>query len=203
MQPGGGGGRKDEEFTPPEYPPSIYVGETSRSLYERGKEHWRAYVNKQEDSHINKHHLIHHQGGEPQFPLRPVRYSKTALTRQITEAVLIQRWGEDLLLNSKAEFNRSKISRLTLGEEDILKSKELQPALDEEGSKPCSEEEEQLQHWVEDRCMDRRTQELRSIKSFGRGVVKFPAKKRIGEEHQSPPTSGKKTKRRYSLLSED
>ena len=51
--------------------------------------------------------------------------------------------------------------------------------------------------------MDRRTQELRSIKTFSRGVVKSPAKKRIGEDNQPSPASGKKTKRRYSLLSED
>ena len=201
-------GEKMKKFTPPAHPPSIYVGETSRSLYERGKEHWRAFVNKQEDSHINKHHIIHHQGvGEPKFHLRPVCFSKTALTRQITEAVLIQRWGEDILLNSKAEFNRSKISRLTLFDEEFLKkqeSREPRPALDEEEqSKPCSEDEEQLQHWEEDRCMDRRTQELRSIKTFSRGVVKSPAKKRIGEDNQPSPASVKKTKRRYSLLSED
>ena len=34
----------------------------------------------------------------------------------MTEAVKIGRFGEDNLLNSKGEFNRSRITRLTLGE---------------------------------------------------------------------------------------
>ena len=94
------------------------MGETAKSLYERGKEHWYSYRTKAEDSHIFKHHQIHHGGvGEPQFHLRPVRFCNTALTRQIHEAVRIQRWGEDIVLNSKGEYNRCKIGRLTLGDE--------------------------------------------------------------------------------------
>ena len=104
---------ENKKLTPPEKPPSIYVGETSKSIFERGVEHWKDFKNNQEDSHILKHHQIHHGGrGEPSFHLRPVRYFKTALTRQIAEAVLIQKWGEDKVLNSKAEFKRSKLSRL-------------------------------------------------------------------------------------------
>ena len=68
--------------TPPETFPSIYVGETSRSLAERGKDHWRGYKEKAENSHIWKHHLLHHGGlGEPSFHLRAVTYFKTALSR--------------------------------------------------------------------------------------------------------------------------
>ena len=65
--PGVGDG-KEKEFSPPDHPPSIYVGETSRTLYERSKEHWRAFRNQQEDSHIHKHHQLNHGGaGEPSF----------------------------------------------------------------------------------------------------------------------------------------
>ena len=46
--------------------PSIYVGESSRSIFERAGEHWRVYKKRSPDSHIWKHHLIHHRGeGEP------------------------------------------------------------------------------------------------------------------------------------------
>ena len=111
------GEEKKKNLTAPSHPPSIYVGETSKSLFERGKQHWKDLGAKQEDSHIYKHHQVHHGGrGEPTFHLRPVRFFKSALTRQIVEAVLIQRWGGDTVLNSKSEFNRSKIGRLTLGE---------------------------------------------------------------------------------------
>ena len=41
-----------------------------------------------------------------------MKFFTSALTRQITEAVWISRWGEDSLLNSKGEYNRCKIGRL-------------------------------------------------------------------------------------------
>ena len=52
FNPGVGGDNKDSKLSPPDHPPSIYVGESSRSLYERGREHWEAFKNKSEDSHI-------------------------------------------------------------------------------------------------------------------------------------------------------
>ena len=83
--------------------PSVYVGETCRSLAERGREHWAAFEAGEEGSHILKHHVVHHNGeGAPQFHLRPVRYFTTPLSRQVAEAVRIRRRGEGNLLNSKA-----------------------------------------------------------------------------------------------------
>ena len=62
------GVKEGKKLTPPEFPPSIYVGETARSICERGAEHWRGYKEKAEDSHIFKHYVIHHGGeGEPSF----------------------------------------------------------------------------------------------------------------------------------------
>ena len=97
--------------------PSVYVGETARSLYERGKEHWEAWRTKSTDSHILKHWTLHHGGvGKPNFVLKVVGHHRTALSRQVGEAVRIARRGH--ILNSKGEFNRCKITRLTLGQED-------------------------------------------------------------------------------------
>ena len=62
----GAGGEEEKELTPPMDIPSIYVGESARSLYERGKEHWRAFRNKDDDSHISKHHVLHHGAKESQ-----------------------------------------------------------------------------------------------------------------------------------------
>ena len=81
------------------------MAETARSLYERGKEHWQGFRSGAKDSHI-----LHHNGeGEPKFHLRPVQFHQTALSTQIAEAVRIEKWGEDIILNSKADFNRCKI----------------------------------------------------------------------------------------------
>ena len=53
----------------------------------------------------------------PEFRIKVVKYSKTALERQIGEAtrILLRK----SVLNSKAGYNRSGVARLTLNHEDI------------------------------------------------------------------------------------
>ena len=64
--------------------PSVYVGETSKSIAERSEQHWRDYRDKKDDSHILKHHQRHHNGeGEPRFFFRVVKYHSSALRRQV------------------------------------------------------------------------------------------------------------------------
>ena len=118
--------------------PAIYVGETCRSLAERGKEHWAAYRAGKEDSHILKHQEVHHKGaGKPQFHLRAVKFYRTALGRQVGEAVRIRRRGEGNLLNSRAEFNRCQITRLNLPQA-VITATTNPPALEDN----CPEREE-------------------------------------------------------------
>ena len=63
--------------------PSIYVGETARSLCGRAAEHWSDWLSKVEDSHILKHWRLHHGGvGEPKFRFEVIRYCRDALSRQ-------------------------------------------------------------------------------------------------------------------------
>ena len=66
--------------------PSIYVGETSRTIQERAVEHWtsaKGSNNKnKEGSHMRTHMEQQHGGGEPVFVMRVVEFHKTALSRQ-------------------------------------------------------------------------------------------------------------------------
>ena len=97
--------------------PSIYVGESGRSLHERAHKHWRDFEARQTDSHILKHWLVHHKGeGTPNFHIRVIKYCKDALSRQVGEAVRISYRGHTL--NSKNGYNRSGISRLVVEEKD-------------------------------------------------------------------------------------
>ena len=54
--------------------------------------------------------------------MRAVKYYNSALARQVGEAVRIAEWGEEVVLNSKSEFNRCQLGRLTLGEEQKVPS---------------------------------------------------------------------------------
>ena len=73
--------------------PSIYVGETSRSIEERAQEHWGAARRKDEKSHMHKHQQMEHKGEPPKFVFKMVSSHKTALSRQVKEAVRIRRRG--------------------------------------------------------------------------------------------------------------
>ena len=108
----GAGGKKELEVVKSSFP-TTYVGETSRSIMERTREHWESYRGRHKDSHLLKHQEMEHEGAIPEFIMRVVGRAKTALERQTREAVRIRRrGGEGVILNSKAEFNRCFIPRI-------------------------------------------------------------------------------------------
>ena len=77
--------------------PSIYVGETCRSLHERSKEHWRDANTMSEESHMLQHQQeVHKDIKDPEFNFRVVKTFKTSLERQIGEAIRIQSRGNVL-----------------------------------------------------------------------------------------------------------
>ena len=92
----------------------VYVGESSRSSYERGGEHEKDFERRMGDSHILKHLEVVHPGViEPKFEFRVAQTFQSALTRQVSEAVMIRRKG-DAVINSKGVYNRCYLPRLTI-----------------------------------------------------------------------------------------
>jgi hypothetical protein len=92
----------------------VYVGESSRSIYERSLEHMNDAKKKTEDSHIWKHWAEHHPNESmPRFSFKVIRTFQDCLTRQVAESVRIDRRG-GCVLNSKTEFSRCKITRLVV-----------------------------------------------------------------------------------------
>ena len=61
---------KEEELNKEQ--PVLYVGESSRSIAERSREHWALYTRGGEDSHIAKHQELVHDGGRAEFTMRVV-----------------------------------------------------------------------------------------------------------------------------------
>ena len=90
---------------------------TARSTHERGLEHIGDALNLNYKSHILKHYVDSHMGEDwdnIRFNMKVVKFSRTSFERQIYESVLIQENRAHNLLNSKSEFNRCSIPRLTL-----------------------------------------------------------------------------------------
>ena len=91
--------------------PTAYIGETSRSIKERTKEHWGAYSSKNKESHILKHQELQHGGAAPpRFIMRVVGAARTALERQVWESVHIDRLSltPEACLNLNSEWGLSQ-----------------------------------------------------------------------------------------------
>ena len=95
----------------------IYLGETSRTLHERTKEHFKDAADFSEGSHMVKHWLSSHEDEEtcPDFKFKIVGKFKDCLSRQVTEAVMIH-YSPDILLNSKNEYNSNCLARVKVDE---------------------------------------------------------------------------------------
>ena len=94
-----------------------YIGETSRSVYERSWEHVHSMEQLHTNSHMLKHALEKHGEeedlGKIQFGVKVVRYTRSAFDRQVMESVIIQEERSHNILNSKSEYNRCSLPRLT------------------------------------------------------------------------------------------
>ena len=96
----------------------VYVGESNRSAFQRGGEHMRDFLSEKIDSHMHKHSELEHHDDitKPKFQFRTVRTFRSALARQVAEAVRIRRRGGDVI-NSKGVYNRCKLPRLVVEQE--------------------------------------------------------------------------------------
>ena len=95
----------------------IYIGETNRSAYERGWEHCNDLAKLSNSSHMLRHLVSEHEHqdfSEIKFGMRVIKFTKTSFERQILEAVVIEQENKkNNILNSRTEYNRSSLPRLT------------------------------------------------------------------------------------------
>ena len=93
-----------------------YVGETGRSVYERGKEHKKDRIKWDKGSHMLKHIVEEHEeedDTEIKFRMRIIRNHRSAFERQIFESIRIQNERRNHnILNSRTEYNRCALPRL-------------------------------------------------------------------------------------------
>ena len=73
------------------------------------------YSSLKTDSHMLKHNILKHKELENvEFDMKVLKEHQSALQRQIHEAVLLQNYTGACLMNSKSEYSRSRIPRLTV-----------------------------------------------------------------------------------------
>ena len=100
---------------------AIYIGETGRSGYVRGKEHQSAIREpaKYKANAFAKHIIEHHQGNtNVKFKVDIIKCYQKPLERQVREGVEILGINADIIMNSKLDFIQPGIRRIAF--EDIL-----------------------------------------------------------------------------------
>ena len=91
----------------------IYVGESSRNLYTRSREHISKYESRKlnKDSFIKKHQIDAHNDRPAQFKAKVTGVFKDCLSRQISEGVEIRRSSRNVL-HSKSEWHQPALWRV-------------------------------------------------------------------------------------------
>ena len=84
---------------------SVYLGETARNLYTRGREHDRNYGRQTTESFMQEHQTERHAGTEADFQASVKCSFKDCLSRQVSEGVHIRRCKHEVL-NTKAEWHQ-------------------------------------------------------------------------------------------------
>ena len=95
-----------------------YIGETSRSSFERASEHMRDLRDMDPGSHLLKHIIQKHMDNwsDVEFRMKILSTHFTAFNRHISKAVLINKNKGPYLLNSKSEYNRSSLPSIKTSE---------------------------------------------------------------------------------------
>ena len=123
-------------------------------MYERTGEHWRDVRCNSVKSHMIRHQQLVHQGAAPNFVMRAVKFYRTALSRQIGEAMrTMRRGGKGMVLNSKSEFERYRIPRLQVEEQN---GEELRKKEEQELEEDLNIMEEQSREWSHKKYEERR-----------------------------------------------
>ena len=139
---------------PEKIPLHKYIGESSRSSYLRGKNHLDDARLLSTSSHMLKHYLDKHLEDKPEdmiFRMKVLSFKRSAYERQVHESVLIQQNRKHNLLNSRSEFNRCSIPRLTvkLGDKEMS---ELAATMREEQKK-----EDELEKVIRNQAIQEKT----------------------------------------------
>ena len=90
---------------------SVYIGESSRNIYTRIKEHQASYINRNEKSFMMKHQQREHQGVAGVFKAKVTDSFRDCLSRQVSEGVTIRRC-DVAVMNGKSEWHQPALWRV-------------------------------------------------------------------------------------------
>ena len=138
-----------------------YVGESSRTMLERAKEHVRDRTDAKKTSHMRDHTDEEHPGQEVGFRFDVVKRCSSALERQVGETIKVKvlKKGGCNIINSKVEYNRCLLPTLMVtGERSTEDNKTRMKTREDSKSERKKEEEKQM---IEDFQCEERDKKLK------------------------------------------
>ena len=106
---------------------AIYTGQTARTGYERGREHFDGLKKKHENNPLFKHAAEAHNKAEIEFKMKVVKRHFSAFSRLVHESVLIESTSKNSsisVLNSRLDFARGVLPRLVIEDDEERAEKE-------------------------------------------------------------------------------
>ena len=88
---------------------ATYHGETSRTMFCRGREHMKSFEQRKRESVLWEHCQLVHEGRDVGFKMKAAGYYKEPLTRQVNEAVRI--FNGPNTMNRKNEWRKTAVPR--------------------------------------------------------------------------------------------
>ena len=132
--------------------------------------------------------------------VRAVKFYKSALTRQLGEAVRIRRrGGQGNILNSKSEYDRCKIPRLTIDEKEEELNKMAEKKEQEKLNVILEQLDKEEQAWGATKNTKRN--ELMRAESLELGPAGMSRSKK--REQQTKQKGARSKKLRYAILEEE
>ena len=120
---------------------SEYTAETSRTAFLRGREHQEGLDKRNVDNVLWKHCATVHGGQVVQFKMKVIKSHRTPLSRQVQESIEIEYSKADIVMNSKGEWNGSRIPRIVVEVGEKLQEGEKEEQKNTERSRDWPEEE--------------------------------------------------------------
>ena len=129
--------------------------------------------------------------------MKVIKFHRSALSRQVGEAIKIQRRGGELTLNSRTEYNRCKITRLSLEQKDYV---DLGGQEEQDKEQDNQGEEDMDQDWTASLLSRRDKADSDWRKGLGRAETSA-SQKRLEKIPQ--PIEVRTKRRKYGTLGED
>ena len=161
----------------------------------------KGYESESVKNHMHKHHQMDHQGevSPPGFSMKVIKTHQSPLYRQIHEAIMILK-HESVILNSKGEYNRCQLPRLSvmMGEREVVKRKKEE---EEELCEDLDNTDPKRKQYPSLDIRKRKRRKLTSSRSRERTIPvmmtsRTPKRKNMGEEGRNMKESCMKKPRR-------